>query len=118
MDRLEEEIEAEQNASQPPQKIDSVIEDTQNQLTELRRRLEKDGVSESRRGRPQSAVNRMAAFSGLAESLEPKIVGQREYLKGLSIAFKRPLVMERQEKEVQGLILITGPQGSGRPICF
>ena len=114
VDRLEEEIEAEQNASQPPQKIDSVIEDTQNQLTELRRRLEKDGVSESRRGRPQSAVNRMAAFSGLAESLEPKIVGQREYLKGLSIAFKRPLVMERQEKEVQGLILITGPQGSGR----
>lgn len=100
------------------QKINDVIEDTQNQLEEIRRRLEKDGVStiphDRGQQRRQTAIDRIAAFSGLAETLENQIIGQREYLKGLSIAFKRPLVMERKEQEVQGLILITGPQGSGR----
>ena len=100
------------------QRINDVIEDTQNQLEEIRRRLEQDGVSTVSHGRNhqqhQTTIDRMAAFSGLAESLEGKITGQREYLKGLSIAFKRPLVMERKGQEVQGMILITGPHGSGR----
>lgn len=115
--RLEEEA-SEQTAPIQAQKIDRVIEETQNQLEEIRQRLEKDGVSAAAQARGQqrqhTVIDRMAAFSGLAESLEPKVVGQREYLKALSIAFKRPLVMGRQEQEVQGLILITGPYGSGR----
>lgn len=141
--RLEEQVEKEskgviksKRVPFPPQpaKIEDVINDTQNQLAEISRQLKRDGVTvpavekreqpqpqrqaelklQGRSAEMQTAVDRMAAFSGLAEVLEPRIIGQREYLKSLAIAFKRPLVMERGTQEVQGLVMITGPKGSGR----
>lgn len=98
--------------------IDTVIKDTQTQLDEMRRRLEKDGISvETSAAMPvqKTASNHpLAAFTGLVQAIEPQVIGQSDYLKSLSIAFKRPFVMEREQSAPKGVMMIIGPNGSGR----
>lgn len=93
--------------------LDDVIQDTQAQLEEIRRHLEKDGVAVESVRKEQPA-HRLSGFSGLIQAVEPEVIGQEAYLKSLSIAFKRPFVMERDPSGPLGVIMITGPNGSGR----
>ena len=97
--------------------IDTVIKDTQTQLDEMRRRLEKDGISVEAAQIPahkDASAHPLAAFNGLVQALEPQVIGQIDYLKSLSIAFKRPFVMERDPSAPKGVMMIIGPNGSGR----
>ena len=58
--------------------------------------------------------NLLEKFSGLNDKLKEKVFGQDEYIKKLVIAFKRPLVSERDNNDALNSIYITGPSCSGR----
>lgn len=52
-------------------------------------------------------------FSNIEKELDNCVVGQKDFIKKLCIAFKRPL-LACSEKSYKGLIMICGPKGSGR----
>ena len=53
-------------------------------------------------------------YNGLSDKLKEKVFGQDDYIKKLIIAFKRPLVSERDSNDALNSIYITGPSCSGR----
>lgn len=53
-------------------------------------------------------------YNGLSDKLKEKVFGQDDYIKKLVIAFKRPLVSERDSNDALNSIYITGPSCSGR----
>ena len=53
-------------------------------------------------------------FSGLQDALKEKVFGQDEFIKKLTIAFKRPFVSERDHNDALNSIFISGPECTGR----
>ncbi len=58
--------------------------------------------------------NSLDSFKGLSDALKEKIFGQDDYIKKLVIAFKRPLVSERDDNDALNSIFISGPECTGR----
>ena len=58
--------------------------------------------------------NSLESFKGLSDSLKEKVFGQDEYIKKLVIAFKRPLVSERDDNDALNSIFISGAECTGR----
>lgn len=58
--------------------------------------------------------NTLDSFRGLADVLKEKVFGQDDYIKKLVIAFKRPLVSERDDNDALNSIFISGPECTGR----
>ncbi|MCR4651218.1 MAG: AAA family ATPase [Lachnospiraceae bacterium] len=54
------------------------------------------------------------AFKGLTEKICESVFGQDEFIKKLTIAFKRPLVTEREFHEARNSIYINGPACTGK----
>ncbi len=53
-------------------------------------------------------------FAGIQEALEEHVIGQKEFLKKLLIAFKRPYVMPAEGSKADNVILISGKNDTGR----
>ena len=53
-------------------------------------------------------------FNGLSDSLKEKVFGQEDFLRKLTIAFKRPYVSERDHNDALNSIYITGPACTGK----
>lgn len=53
-------------------------------------------------------------FAGLTDVLKEKVYGQDDFLKKLTIAFKRPFVSERDDNDALNSIYINGPACSGK----
>ena len=58
-----------------------------------------------------------AVFKEILTEMDNAIVGQNDALNQFCIAFKRPYVMGVSEGKAKNVILVTGPQGSGRHAC-
>ena len=63
---------------------------------------------------PPEDAGTLQRFSGLTEALEKQVLGQQEFLKKLTIAFKRPYVTERDDNDALNTIYITGPNCTGK----
>lgn len=81
-------------------------------IRELEENLAKDFGTVSPKTLQNSSS--LSKFSGLSEVLSEKIIGQQDFLKHLIIAFKRPLVSERDENDALNSIYITGPTCTGK----
>lgn len=53
-------------------------------------------------------------FEQAKDDMDAAIVGQNEAIDKMCIAFRRPMVMGTEEGKAKNVILITGPNGSGR----
>ena len=53
-------------------------------------------------------------FSGLPAEIEKTVFGQKEFIKKLTIAFKRPFVMPPQEPRALNCIFLTGKNDTGK----
>ncbi len=92
----------------------------QQEMERVQREIEQDyGLSREEANRP--AVNRnidsAKLFEEVLQELDDAIVGQNDALRQLCIAFRRPFVMGTDEGKPRNVILITGPNGSGRHAC-
>lgn len=58
-----------------------------------------------------------STFNLLEKTLSEYVLGQKDYLSKLAIAFKRPLVYG-EESGIRNTIFITGPKGSGRHLSI
>lgn len=56
----------------------------------------------------------LESFTGLQDTLKDKVFGQDEFIKKLTIAFKRPFVSERDHNDALNSIFISGPECTGR----
>ncbi len=56
----------------------------------------------------------LEGFNGLTDSLKEKIYGQDDFIKKLTIAFKRPYVSELDENDALNSIFVTGPACTGK----
>ncbi|MCR5356984.1 MAG: AAA family ATPase [Lachnospiraceae bacterium] len=54
------------------------------------------------------------SFEGLQDTLKEKVYGQDEFIKKLTIAFKRPFVSERDHNDAMNSIFISGPACTGK----
>lgn len=58
------------------------------------------------------------AFKDVEESLSKKVFGQEEFIKKLTVAFKRPLVLPPKGEECKNVIFITGREDTGRHLAL
>lgn len=56
----------------------------------------------------------LESFTGLQDVLKEKVFGQDDFIKKLTIAFKRPFVSERDHNDALNGIFISGPEYTGR----
>ncbi len=56
----------------------------------------------------------ISAFDGLAEEVGEEIFGQEDFLKALTIAFKRPFVMPEKDGFPRNSLYVAGPEDSGK----
>ena len=56
-------------------------------------------------------------FDEVLKEMDEEIVGQDEALNQFCVAFRRPFVMGTEEGKAKNVILVTGPNGSGRHAC-
>ena len=92
----------------------------QSDMERVQKEIEKDyDLTPEEANRP--AINRnidsAKLFEEVYHELDEAIVGQDDALKQLCIAFRRPFVMGTDEGKPKNVILITGPNGSGRHAC-
>ncbi len=94
-------------------------------LSELNKNIKSDFEFSAKTGTPAAKSSEVRPglagddkliekFVGLNDRLKEKVFGQDEYIKKLVIAFKRPLVSERDSNDALNSIYITGPSCSGR----
>ncbi len=80
------------------------------------------GVTVSVSGSEKAAVKNTSEaldrFAGIEDVIKEKVFGQDEYIHKLVIAFKRPLVSQRDENDALNSIFITGPACSGRHLTL
>ncbi len=55
-----------------------------------------------------------AVFASLEKSVADEVIGQEEFLRSLTLAFKRPFVMGKEKNKPANIILISGKKGTGR----
>ena len=92
----------------------------QSEMERVQREIEKDyGLTPEEANRPTVIKNIDSGklFEEVLEELDDAIVGQNDALRQLCIAFRRPFVMGTDEGKPKNVILITGPNGSGRHAC-
>ena len=85
-------------------------------LGELNKNLRSDFTIE-KTGSQAVAVEGSAAlssFDGLQDKLKEKVFGQDDFIRKLTIAFKRPFVSERDHNDAMNSIFISGPVCTGR----
>ena len=56
-------------------------------------------------------------FDEILVEMDEEIVGQDDALRQFCVAFRRPYVMGAEEGKAKNVILVTGPNGSGRHAC-
>lgn len=61
-----------------------------------------------------STVVSLSAFDGVEEELNKRIVSQKEAIKDLLIALRRPYVIRQEEKAYLNAFLLLGPKGTGK----
>lgn len=101
--------------------IASLTKEAQDQLREVDERLAADQALQAEPGRqelskdvPSLKLNLQEAFDKAESSLKEKVVGQEEFVKSLSNAFKRPLVVGVKPARPSSCSLIIGQNGTGR----
>ena len=53
-------------------------------------------------------------FDGLEELLKEQVFGEDEFLKTLTIAFKRPFILQEEPGHPRNSIFLTGPEDTGK----
>lgn len=85
------------------------------ELTDLQKEIRRDysGIREEHAEEEKETDSR-AVFEKVDRDLAAAIVGQDEGIRALSSALRRPFVMGREKGRADNIILIMGPEGSGR----
>lgn len=79
-------------------------------VDQLEKELQKDyGVQEV-----VTKFDNQTVFQEIEKEINEVILGQQEAVRKTCIAFRRPFVMGKNENGVKNVILISGPQGSGK----
>lgn len=63
---------------------------------------------------PLTNAKALESFTGVADAVKEKILGQDDFVKKLTIAFKRPYVSQRDDNDALNSMFITGPACSGK----
>ena len=106
--------------------IDERVADTstslQEELDEFGRNLEADyakfDTAETKKAEFEPAKADSETFKEVNARVADKVFGQDEFIKKLSIAFKRPFVMPPKDKAARNSIYITGNEDTGRHITL
>lgn len=67
--------------------------------------------------KPQTEeINDAEAFQQIEKEMNERIIGQKDAVHSLCAAFRRPYVMGTGKGQAKNVILVTGPNGSGRHV--
>ena len=67
--------------------------------------------------KPQTEeINDAEAFQQIEKEMNERIIGQKDAIHSLCAAFRRPYVMGTGKGQAKNVILVTGPNGSGRHV--
>ncbi|MDD5850686.1 MAG: AAA family ATPase [Galactobacillus timonensis] len=67
--------------------------------------------------KPQTEeINDAEAFQQIEKEMNERIIGQKDAVHSLCAAFRRPYVMGTAKGQAKNVILVTGPNGSGRHV--
>ena len=92
----------------------------QEDMERVQREIEKDyGLSPQEAKAPGvlRTFDTQKVFDEVLKEMDEEIVGQDEALNQFCVAFRRPFVMGTEEGRAKNVILVTGPNGSGRHAC-
>ena len=92
----------------------------QEDMERVQREIEKDyGLSPQEAKAPGvlRTFDTQKVFDEVLKEMDEEIVGQDEALNQFCVAFRRPFVMGTEEGKAKNVILVTGPNGSGRHAC-
>lgn len=87
-------------------------------IEELTNNLKMDFASEDNREAYDNPAKMLNSFVGLSDKIGENVFGQEEFIKKLSIAFKRPFVKLRDDNDALNSILITGHEYTGRHLAL
>ena len=57
-------------------------------------------------------------FDGLEDILKEQVFGEDAFLKALTIAFKRPFILQEEPGRARNSIFLTGPEDTGKHTAF
>lgn len=101
-----------ENLGESTKKMDTLTEEVRSDMAELERNLRQDGVEASTAKNSGRAQEIETAFRTARANVGRKIIGQEEFLDGLTIAFKRPFIVGGDGPLCRAAII--GPNGTGR----
>lgn len=94
--------------------IEQLTRETQSEINKLERQLEQDGMENTSAGNAGNTADLEAAFSKAWEEVRQKVLGQEEFLSGLTVALKRPFVAGTKPGAPLGRVALLGKPGTGR----
>lgn len=86
-------------------------------ISRLQQEIEKDYGVKAQPETVQKASDSKEVFDDIYNKITSKIMGQKDALHQLVVAFRRPYVMGEESGKAKNVILISGPNGSGRHTC-
>ena len=112
--KQQKELEALSHEMQKENKIDPSLMDMDRLEADLRKDYGEDFTVEDVVKEEKKLINTEAIFDEIYNTITSKVMGQKDALKQMVIAFRRPYVMGEEEGKAKNVILVSGPNGSGR----
>lgn len=94
--------------------IEQLTRETQSEIHKLEQQLKQDGVESASAGNAGNLADLEAAFSKAEQETKETVLGQEEFLSGLTVALKRPFVAGTEQDTPMSRIVIMGKPGTGR----
>ena len=89
-----------------------------NDMERLKQEIQQDYGVQVKPEQQEKAMDSRAVFDDIYNKVTSKIMGQKDALRQLMIAFRRPFVMGEEPGKAKNVILISGPKGSGKHACI
>jgi len=97
-----------------PESIERMTREAQADMEDLQRRLESDGVTPQTSGNGGGAKELDAAFETARREALAQVLGQEDFVNGLTLAFKRPFVSGLPDELPLCRAALLGKNGTGR----
>ena len=112
--KQQKELEALSNEMKKDNKIDPSLMDMERLEADLKKDYGSDFTIEDIEKEEKKIIDTEAIFDDIYNTITSKVMGQKDALKQMVIAFRRPFVMGEEEGKAKNVILVCGPNGSGR----
>ncbi len=112
--KQQKELESLSNEMKKTNNIDPSLMDMERLEADLRKDYGSDFSLEEEIKEEKKIIDTESIFDDIYNTITSKIMGQKDALKQMVIAFRRPYVMGEEEGKAKNVILVCGPNGSGR----